>query len=112
MAAATAGAAVAGRDICAADDAGGTGGGGAAEAARGAAAPEATGAAADIAEGGGAPGARVGNLMVGAEVGLGGKLMRTVSFFGCTLPVDFFNGSAPVGAPGNGLFGGRSAIVF
>ena len=60
----------------------------------------------------GPPGGKVGSLMVGAAVGFGGKLMRTVSFFGCTLPVDFFNGSAPVGAPGNGLFGGRSAIVF
>jgi hypothetical protein len=26
------------------------------------------------------------------------------------LPVDFFSGSAPDGAPGNGLFGGSSAI--
>ena len=50
--------------------------------------------------------------MVGAAVGLGGKLMRTVSFFGCTLPVDFFSGSAPVGAPGSGLFGGKSAIYI
>ncbi len=40
----------------------------------------------------GAGAGKVGNLMVGAAVGLGGKLMRTVSFFGCTLPVDFFNG--------------------
>jgi len=30
----------------------------------------------------GPPGGRVGNLIVGAAVGLGGKLMRTVSFFG------------------------------
>jgi hypothetical protein len=58
----------------------------------------------------GPPGGNVGSLMVGAAVGFGGKLMRTVSFLGCTLPVDFFNGSAPVGAPGNGLFGGTSAI--
>jgi hypothetical protein len=29
---------------------------------------------------------------------------------GCTLPVDFFIGSAPEGVPGNGLFGGMSAI--
>jgi hypothetical protein len=28
------------------------------------------------------PGASVGNLMVGAEVGFGGKLIRTVSFLG------------------------------
>jgi hypothetical protein len=51
-------------------------------------------------------------LMVGAAVGFGGKLMRTVSFLGCTLPVDFFKGSAPVGAPGSGLFGGKSAILL
>ena len=30
----------------------------------------------------GPPGGSVGSLMVGAAVGLGGKLMRTVSFFG------------------------------
>jgi hypothetical protein len=30
----------------------------------------------------GPPGGSVGNLMVGADVGLGGKLIRTVSFFG------------------------------
>ena len=84
------------------------------------AAAAATGAAADLAGadtvGGapkaglgapvGPPGGSVGNLMVGAAVGFGGKLMRTVSFLGCTLPVDFFKGSAPVGAPGSGLFGG------
>src|SRR5262252_5924691 len=54
----------------------------------------------------GPAGGSVGSLMVGAAVGLGGKLMRTVSFLGCTLPVDFFSGSAPEGVPGNGLFGG------
>jgi hypothetical protein len=32
--------------------------------------------------GGAAPGASVGSLMVGAEVGFGGKLIRTVSFLG------------------------------
>jgi len=32
--------------------------------------------------GGGAPGASVGNLMVGAEVGFGGKLIRTVCLLG------------------------------
>ncbi len=43
-----------------------------------------TGAAAGAAEavGGGAPVGKVGNLIVGEAVGLGGKLMRTVSFFG------------------------------
>jgi hypothetical protein len=30
----------------------------------------------------GPPGGSVGNLIVGAAVGLGGKLMRTVSFLG------------------------------
>ncbi len=40
----------------------------------------------------GPPGGSVGNLMVGAAEGLGGKLMRTVSFLGWTLPVDFFIG--------------------
>ena len=56
----------------------------------------------------GPPGGKVGSLMVGAAVGLGGRLMRTVSFLGWTRPVDFFIGSAPAGAPG--LIGGISAI--
>jgi hypothetical protein len=78
---------------------GGTGGAGALGAA---VAAEDTGAAALApAEGGGAPGANVGNLMVGAEVGLGGKLMRTVSFFGCTLADSAgFGGIAPPGGVG------------
>jgi hypothetical protein len=44
----------------------------------------AAGAAAPVvpAVGGGAPADKVGNLIVGAAVGFGGKLMRTVSFFG------------------------------
>jgi hypothetical protein len=60
----------------------------------------------------GPPGGRVGNLMVGAAVGLGGRLIRTVSFFGWTRPVDFFIGdpASPAGAPG--LIGGKSAIMF
>jgi len=59
----------------------------------------------------GPPGGSVGSLMVGAVDGFGGKLMRTVSFLGCTLPVSFFTGgTAPVGAPG--MFDGISAIVF
>lgn len=41
-----------------------------------------TGAAAAELGGGGAPAGKVGNLIVGAAVGLGGKLMRTVSFLG------------------------------
>jgi hypothetical protein len=36
--------------------------------------------------------------------------MRTVSFLGWTLPVSFFGGTAPPGAPG--MLGGMSAIVF
>jgi hypothetical protein len=32
--------------------------------------------------GGALPGASVGNLIVGAAVGFGGKLIRTVSFLG------------------------------
>ena len=39
-------------------------------------------------------------MMVGAAVGLGGRLMRTVSFLGWTLPVSFFGGMAPVGMLG------------
>jgi hypothetical protein len=38
--------------------------------------------------------------MVGAAEGFGGRLMRTVSFLGCTLPVSFFGGTAPVGMLG------------
>jgi len=48
----------------------------------------------------GPPGGSVGSLMVGAAEGFGGKLMRTVSFLGWTLPVSFFGGTAPPGAPG------------
>jgi hypothetical protein len=49
----------------------------------------------------------VGNLIVGAAEGLGGKLMRTVSFLGWTLPVSFFGGTAPPG-----VLGMFSAISF
>ncbi len=61
---------------------------------------------ADVAaEGGGAPPGSVGNLIVAA--GLGGKLMRTVSFFGCTLAAsDGLGGTAPGGG-----FGSFSAIT-
>jgi type IV secretion system protein TrbL len=59
----------------------------------------------------GPPGGSVGNLIVGAALGLGGSVMRTVSFFGATLPVVFLPGSAPSGTPGMfGGFGGTSAI--
>lgn len=82
---------------------------GAAAAARGAGAA-AAGAAARGAGAGGAPGAgiwadgppggNVGNLIVGAADGFGGRLIRTVSFFGWTLPVSFFGGTAPAGGVG------------
>ena len=55
----------------------------------------------------GPPGGRVGSLMVGAADGLGGKLIRTVSFFGWTLPVSFLGGTAPVG-----MLGMLSAITL
>src|SRR5437016_9183811 len=57
---------------------------------------------------GGAAGAGAGILIVGAAVGLGGKLIRTVSFFGCTLAASVgFGGTAPEGG-----FGMLSAITF
>ena len=56
----------------------------------------------------GPPGGNVGSLMVGAADGLGGSVMRTVSFLGWTLPVSFFGGTAPAGI--FGIFGGTSAI--
>jgi len=60
----------------------------------------------------GPPGGNVGNLIVGAAVGRGGKLMRTVSFFGWTLPVDFFIGGGTAPPETSGLIGGISAITF
>jgi hypothetical protein len=52
--------------------------------------------------GGEPPGGKVGNLIV--AVGFGGKLMRTVSFLGCTLEASAgFGGTAPPG--GFGLIG-------
>ena len=69
----------------------------------GAGAGAALGAAADGAGAGppvGPPGGRVGSLMVGAAEGLGGKLIRTVSFLGWTFPVSFFGGIAPLGTLG------------
>ena len=57
---------------------------------------------------GGAAGAGAGILIVGAAVGLGGKLIRTVSFFGCTLAASVgFGGTAPEGG-----FELLSAITF
>jgi hypothetical protein len=55
---------------------------------------------------GGADAAGAGILIVGAAVGLGGKLIRTVSFFGCTLAASAgLGGTAP-----EGVFGMFSAI--
>jgi hypothetical protein len=91
--------------VAAAPAGGGTGGAGALGVAG--AAGAATGAAEEPI-GGDEPGAKVGSLMVGAEVGLGGKLMRTVSFFGWTL-------EASAGRGGNappGVLGIFSAISF
>lgn len=51
----------------------------------------------------GPPGGKVGSLIVGAAVGLGGKLMRTVSFLGCTLPVSFFGGGTTPDGTGGGV---------
>jgi hypothetical protein len=72
----------------------------------GAGAREATGAATGAAAALGAddadpPGARVGSLIVGADVGFGGKLMRTVSFFGWTFEASAgLGGRAPPGVMG------------
>ena len=55
----------------------------------------------------GPPGGNVGSLMVGAAVGLGGRLMRTVSFFGCTLPVSFFGGGTTPEGTGGGVGAGE-----
>ena len=79
---------------------GGRGGCGAPTAGGGATPPAA------VAGGGGPPGGKVGSLMV--AVGLGGKLMRTVSFLGWTLEASGgFGGTPPVGR-----FGLLSAINF
>lgn len=56
------------------------------------------GAAAEAAVG--PPGGNVGNFIVGAAEGFGGRLIRTVSFLGWTLPVSFFGGTAPLGTLG------------
>ena len=50
-------------------------------------------------------GGRDGSLIVGAEVGLGGSAMRTVSFFGCTF-------AASAGFGGTGESGVGSDIKF
>ena len=49
----------------------------------------------------GPPGGSVGNLIVGAAEGLGGRLMRTVSFLGWTFaPSGGLGGTAPPGKLG------------
>ena len=48
--------------------------------------------------------------MVGAAEGLGGRLIRTVSFLGWTLPVSFFGGTAPVGMLG--MFSAINCILL
>lgn len=69
-------------------------------AAAGAAAGAATGAAAGGCGGGGAP-AGDGILIAGPAVGLGGRLMRTVSFFGWTFAASAgLGGTAPAGELG------------
>jgi hypothetical protein len=57
----------------------------------------------------GPPGGSVGNLIVGAADGFGGKLIRTVSFLGWTLPVSFLGGTAPCGI--FGILSGINKIV-
>ena len=55
-----------------------------------------------------AVGAGAGILIVGAAVGFGGRLIRTVSFLGCTLAASVgLGGTAP-----DGLLGLFSAINF
>ena len=92
----------------AAPGAGGVGGFGAPPApgggaiALGGTAPGGFGAAAAAGGGGGAAAGSVGNLIVAEAVGFGGKLMRTVSFFGWTLASEGLGGT---GAPGTlGVF--------
>jgi len=48
----------------------------------------------------------VGNFIVGAAVGFGGNVIRTVSFFGCAPAPSGFGGTAP-----GGKFGMFSAIT-
>ena len=48
--------------------------------------------------------------MVGAAEGLGGKLIRTVSFLGWTLPVSFLGGTAPLGMLG--MFSAICLLIF
>ena len=65
----------------------------------------AAGAAADAGAAAVAAAGREGSLIVGAEVGLGGSAIRTVSFFGCT-----FAASAGLGGTGAAPLGVFSDI--
>jgi hypothetical protein len=56
----------------------------------------------------GPPGGKVGNLIV--AVGFGGKLMRTVSFFGCTFAASAGLGGIPLGG-GFGLFSAINLLL-
>ena len=88
---------------------GGTGGAGRPPCVAGAAVAVARAAAgAAVAAAGAAPvGGRDGSLMVGAEVGLGGSAMRTVSFFGCT-----FAASAGFGGTGESGVGSDINLLW
>ena len=58
-------------------------------------------AAVAVTAGGAPPGGSDGSLIVAGDAGFGGKLMRTVSFFGCTLAASAgFGGTAPAGELG------------
>ena len=57
----------------------------------------------------GAAEAGAGILIVGAAVGFGGRLIRTVSFLGCTFAASVGRGGT---APDDGVFGMFSAINF
>ncbi len=83
----------------------GAGVGGAGTGVRAAAGADATEGAAAAAA---ADGAGAGILIVGAAVGFGGKLIRTVSFLGCTLAASVGRG----GTAPDGVFGTFSAINF
>jgi len=98
----------AGRDGAAAAVGRGAGVGGAGVGACAAPAGAATGALAIGAAAAGAAGAGAGILIVGAAVGLGGKLIRTVSFFGCTFAASVGRG----GTAPEGVLGMFSAINF
>lgn len=98
-----------GRDVVSAGAVvGGRGGAGAAaEGAAGAGVAEGT-ETLGAAGAGTPPAGMVGNLIVGADVGFGGRLMRTVSFLVCALGASAGLGGTPPGPAG--MFGVFSAI--